>query len=54
MQYPTLQRLPDHPVAGAQGFGNRIDMVLVLGAKGAKRFENVTTRVDSTRASTTT
>lgn len=51
MQYPTYNNFAKTLVASPQGFHNRIDQILITGAKGASRFENVTKRVDSSRPS---
>lgn len=50
-QYNTYNNLWRTMVASPQYVGNRIDTIMVRGARGSKRYENVMDRVDSTRAS---
>jgi endonuclease/exonuclease/phosphatase family metal-dependent hydrolase len=50
-QYDTYNDLWKTVVAGAQGYGNRIDSIMVKGTAGSNRYENIMNRVDSTRAS---
>ena len=51
LQYPTINHFKTTLTPGANGFGSRIDVVMVKGSKGAKRFVNVMKRVDATRPS---
>jgi endonuclease/exonuclease/phosphatase family metal-dependent hydrolase len=51
IQYPTVNHFQTSLKPAGQGYGVRIDVVMVKGATGAKRFENVTKRVDSARPS---
>lgn len=51
VRYPTYNNFVKTLVASPQGYHNRIDQILITGATGASRFENVTQRVDATRPS---
>lgn len=50
-QYSTINHFDTTLQPAAQGFGVRIDVIMVKGAKGSRRFENVTNRVDASRPS---
>lgn len=50
-QYPTINHFDKTLKPAAQGYGVRIDVILVKGAKGARRFENVTKKTDTSRPS---
>lgn len=51
LQYSTSNGFATRQPVGSLGFGSRIDVVMVKGSKGAKRFKNVTKVVDSDRPS---
>jgi endonuclease/exonuclease/phosphatase family metal-dependent hydrolase len=50
-QYPTINHFDTTVKPSAQGVGTRLDMILVKGAKGSTRFDNVMEVTDSTRPS---
>jgi len=50
-QYGTINHFDTTMKVAAQGFGTRLDMILVKGARGATRFDNVMEVTDSTRPS---
>jgi endonuclease/exonuclease/phosphatase family metal-dependent hydrolase len=50
-QYATINHFDTTMKVAAQGFGTRLDMILVKGATGAARFDNVMEVTDSTRPS---
>jgi len=50
-QFSTINHFDNTLQPGAQGYGVRLDVVMVKGARGARRFENVADRVDSSRPS---
>ena len=50
-QYTTSNHFDTVLKPAGQGFGVRLDVIMVQGRYGAKRFENVMKRVDSTRPS---
>jgi endonuclease/exonuclease/phosphatase family metal-dependent hydrolase len=50
-QYATINHFDTTLSPGAQKIGTRIDLILVKGAKGASRFENVMKVTDSERPS---
>lgn len=50
-QYTTINHFDRVLYPANQGYGVRIDVIMVRGAKGAKRFENVMKVVDSARPS---
>ena len=50
-QYSTSNKFATRQPVSSNGFGSRIDVVMVKGSKGAKRFHNVTKVVDSSRPS---
>ena len=50
-QYSTINHFVTRLSPGANGFGSRIDVIMVKGSKGAKRFTNVMRPVDSSRPS---
>lgn len=51
LQYSTVNHFDTTILPNHDGFGARFDVVMVKGVQGAKRFENVTRRVDSARPS---
>ncbi len=51
IQYPTVNHFTTTQKAGAQGYGVRLDAIMVKGSRGASRWENVLDVVDSTRPS---
>ena len=51
LQYPTINHFKTQLKPGANGFGSRIDAIMVKGSRGAKRFVNVMKPVDSSRPS---
>jgi endonuclease/exonuclease/phosphatase family metal-dependent hydrolase len=51
LQYSTINHFKTHLKPGANGFGSRIDAIMVKGSRGAKRFVNVMKPVDSFRPS---
>ena len=51
IQYATINHFATTMKVAAQGYGTRLDMILVKGAKGADRFDNVMEVTDSTRPS---
>lgn len=51
VQYPTINHFQRVLKPGSQGYGVRIDVVMVRGAKGAHRFVNVVKPVDGSRPS---
>lgn len=50
-QYPTINHYKSRLTPSSLGVGTRIDVILVKGAKGTRRFENVTRVVDADRPS---
>ena len=50
-QYPTSNNFVTRLPASPNGFASRIDVVMVKGSKGAKRFHNVVKPIDSSRPS---
>lgn len=50
-QYNTFNGLAKTMVGGAQGYGNRLDTIMVKGTSGSNRYENIMSRADSTRSS---
>lgn len=50
-QYSTINRFDTRLSPGANGFGSRIDVIMVKGSKGSQRFVNVMKPVDSSRPS---
>ncbi len=50
-QYPTINHYKRTQSAAAQGYGVRLDAIMVKGTVGAYRWENVMNRVDSSRPS---
>lgn len=51
LTYPTYNNFVRTQTASPQGYGNRLDQILMNGAKGAYSFTNIVTRVDATRPS---
>ena len=51
LQYTTMNHFKRTLTPATHGYGVRLDAVLVKGAKGAERFENVMNRVDGSRPS---
>jgi endonuclease/exonuclease/phosphatase family metal-dependent hydrolase len=51
VKYPTVNHFDTVLAPNTQGFGARLDMILVKGAKGASTFANVTKPVDANRPS---
>jgi endonuclease/exonuclease/phosphatase family metal-dependent hydrolase len=51
LKYSTINHYAKRVTPGANGFGSRIDVIMVKGSKGAKRFTNVVKPVDSSRPS---
>lgn len=50
-RYSTINHFDRTLKPAAQGYGVRLDVIMVKGVTGSRRFENVTTRVDSSRPS---
>ncbi len=50
-QYPTINHSKSRLTPSSLGVGTRIDVILVKGAKGTRRFENMTRVVDADRPS---
>ncbi|SDS66539.1 Endonuclease/Exonuclease/phosphatase family protein [Friedmanniella luteola] len=50
-QYSTVNHFDAHLSPGATGFGSRIDVIMVKGSKGAKRFANVMRPTNAARPS---
>ncbi|GAA1853697.1 endonuclease/exonuclease/phosphatase family protein [Microlunatus capsulatus] len=51
LQYSTINHFDTRLSPGANGFGSRIDVIMVKGSRGSKRFVNVMRPVDSSRPS---
>ena len=51
LKYSTINHFKTRVSPGATGFGSRIDVIMVKGSRGAKRFVNVMKPVDSSRPS---
>lgn len=50
-QYSTINHFDTRLSPGSNGFGSRIDVIMVKGSRGSKRFANIMRPVDSSRPS---